>query len=39
MQNTAVNRVLSGLDLGTEGLIEDRRDRIRVAIDLIVGGV
>ena len=39
MTNAAVNRVLLGLELSTEGSLEDKRDRIRVAIGMRIGGV
>lgn len=39
MSSAAINRVLLGLGLGTDGGLESRRDRLRVAIELMVGGV
>jgi len=37
MQTAAVNRVLAGLGLPVDGELDDRRNRIRIAIGLQIG--
>ncbi len=39
MSNTAVNQVLSALGLSTDGLLENKRNRLRVAIGLKIDGI
>lgn len=39
MQTATINRILLALEYGAAGSLEEKRDRLRVAIGLKVGGV
>ena len=39
MHSTTINRILLALEYGIAGSVEERRDRLREAIGLKIGGV